>query len=59
MAAVHLHQFESYTYIVPQNVDISITLQISITCITSVAGLKIFWSAAEWRVTNSEVLQGV
>lgn len=51
---------ENYTLIsVPLNVDISITPQFSITNITSAAGLKVFWSTGEWRLTNSEALQGV
>jgi len=49
-----------YTLIsVPLSVHISITLQFSITNITSVAGLKVFWSAGEWRISNSVALQGV
>ena len=51
---------ENYTLTsVPLSVHISITLQFSITNITSVADLKVFWSAGEWRMTNSEAIQGV
>jgi hypothetical protein len=64
MATVHLHQFQTYKNYtpiisVPLSVHISITLQFSITNITSVARLKVFWSAGEWRMANNEALQGV